>query len=305
MNAVTVESILPSDRDHWLKLRAQDITSTEVPALFGASPYLTKAELWYAKRDKESREIEDNERMRWGTRLQDAIAKGIAEDNGWEIVPFNEYLRRPAERIGSSFDWRGEHDGGKFILEIKNVDGLAFRDGWVETEFGLEAPTHIELQVQHQMLVSGIHNSMVGALVGGNKLILIQRAFDADVAEAIHQQVATFWETVAANEPPPLDFEKDSALIARLYSDVSTGKVIGGNADIDKLVIDYLAASKQAKEAEVVKDAKRAELLTHLGDAEKCVADGYSISAGIVERAEHVVKACSYRNVRVYPKKGK
>jgi len=67
------ERTVPVDRNHWLELRRADVTSTEVGALFGISPYMTRFELWHQKRSSGVVDVEPSERMQWGTRLQDAI----------------------------------------------------------------------------------------------------------------------------------------------------------------------------------------------------------------------------------------
>jgi predicted phage-related endonuclease len=66
--------ITPDSQDHWLQLRTQDVTSTESAALFGMSPYVTQFELWHRKKSGEQPEFKTNERMRWGNRLEAAIA---------------------------------------------------------------------------------------------------------------------------------------------------------------------------------------------------------------------------------------
>ena len=63
---MTRESIIPASEEEWLKLRTLDVTSTESPALFGLSPYMTKFELWHRKKSGEVYTIKDNERMFWG-----------------------------------------------------------------------------------------------------------------------------------------------------------------------------------------------------------------------------------------------
>ena len=100
---LTRQSIISNNEQEWLALRLEDITSTEVSALFNLSPYQTEFELWHRKKNKEIVTIEANQRMKWGTRLQDSIARGIAEDNGWNVRRMDEYVRIPELRIGSSF----------------------------------------------------------------------------------------------------------------------------------------------------------------------------------------------------------
>ena len=102
---MSIVTILPKDKQSWLEARLQDITSTEVSALFGISPYLTEFELWYQKKEKTIVELQENERMKWGTLLQDSIAQGIAEEQGWKIRRMDEYIREDELRAGSSFDF--------------------------------------------------------------------------------------------------------------------------------------------------------------------------------------------------------
>src|SRR5262245_1850578 len=89
----------------WLAERLRDVTSTEVAALFDASPWITCFELYHAKRERVVEARADNDRMRWGRRLQDPIAHGVAEDQGLDVRRMNEYIRNPEARLGASFDF--------------------------------------------------------------------------------------------------------------------------------------------------------------------------------------------------------
>jgi len=102
---MTIQRIEIENEKQWLAERAKDVTSTEVSALFGLSPYLTEFELFHQKRDGVTVKFEPNERMKWGNRLESAIAHGAAEDMGWNIAKFNVYMRVQEARIGSSFDF--------------------------------------------------------------------------------------------------------------------------------------------------------------------------------------------------------
>ena len=99
------EHITPTSTEEWLELRKRDITSTDVAALFGLSPYKTAFGLWQSKRPEYVEDFEETTRIKWGTRLQDAIAVGVAEDEGWTVRRRNVYSRLPALRLGASFDF--------------------------------------------------------------------------------------------------------------------------------------------------------------------------------------------------------
>ena len=299
------EVIVPNDKAHWLELRAKDITSTEIGALFGISPYLTKFELWHRKRYAQVVEIEQNERMKWGTRLEDAIARGIGEDQEWKIRRVNRYVRVPDFRIGSSFDF--EIVGHDSLLEIKNVDGLAFREGWLVDGENIEAPAHIELQVQHQLAVSGKSACRIGALVGGNSPIILVREAKPEIGQAIVEAAKEFWRSVDADEPPAPDFRRDASFIGELYAAAQAGKSVDMRDDqrMVELVRRYQEAGRAAKEAEAERDAAKAEMLTLIGDAEKVLGAGFSISAGVIAGGTVSFERKPYRGFRVSVKKEK
>jgi putative phage-type endonuclease len=282
---MTTEIIVPSNEAHWLEMRKRDVTSTESAALFGMSPYTTHFELWHAKKSGLAREFKTNERMKWGNRLEAAIAHGIAEEQGWEIKPLKEYMRDPEARIGSSFDFVITNlPGGPVHLEIKNVDYLAFRDGWIEhDDGGIEAPEHIEMQVQHQMAVSGFKRAFIGAFIAGNRGVVIERERDEPVIAAIKAKVAEFWRTVDAGEEPAAVMPGDAEAVIRLNQYAQPGKLVdaSGDANIAALVLEYKRLSADEAKAKEDKEVVKADLLKAIGDAEKVLLEGWTISAGM------------------------
>ena len=314
----TVEIINTTSEAHWLSLRKQDITSTESAALFGMSPYLTHYDLWHRKHSGNVPEFKTNERMKWGNRLESAIAHGIAEEQGWKVTPMKEYMRLPTSRIGSSFDFVITNLDQPVHLEIKNVDFLAFRDGWIENDDGsVEAPEHIEMQVQHQMMVSGFKLAYIGAFIAGNRGVVIKRERDEEVIAAIRQRIADFWHSVEANQEPAPMMPDDAAAVIRLNQYAQPGKILdaGSDANIAALVAEYKRAAKEASDAADDKEVAKARLLEAIGDAEKVLLDGWTISASIQAEtppttitAEMVGQSYGgrkgFRNLRINARKG-
>lgn len=301
--------ITPRSEDHWHSLRAQDLTSTDIAALFGMSPYATAIDVWHAKRDGIVETIEDNERMRWGRRLESVVAEGIAEDQGWSVRPFKEYGRLTEHRLGASFDYRvlatasaavwrtasGErcsppvllgpslYDGpDDSVLEIKTVDALAFRNGWDMEGDLLVAPAHIELQLQHQLLVSGLRVGYIGALVGGNTAQLIRREADDGVHAAILQRAAEFWQSIIAGTPPPITTADEARAYVRRQTTVEPGRLFDarGNPTVAALLQEYCQARADAQVATDAADVAKARLLEVIGEAERVMFDGGTISCG-------------------------
>jgi len=280
------ERIPTSSQEEWLKLRTRDITSTESAALFGLSPYVTPFELWHRKKSGQVLEIEPNERMKWGTRLQDSIAAGIAEDQKWTVQKRTTYERLPEWRIGSSFDFTivGGPDG-EGLLEIKNVDPLSLRDEWIVEDEEVEAPPHIEMQVQHQLLVSGLPYAYIGALVGGNRAVLIRREPAPSVIQSIVTRAEDFWKSIDAGREPKPNFSRDAAFITKLYQEVKPGRVVNveGDAEICSMAEEYKQHRGAEAAAKAACDEIKARIFMKIGDAEKAIGKGFSISAGSVK----------------------
>ncbi len=293
-------------REEWLALKAKDLTSTEVAALFGISPYATYFELWHRKKGSIVIDFKENERSTWGNRLESAIADGIAEDNRWIVRPFKDYINIRGLRIGSSFDYR-VYDPETFkptaILEIKNVDSLIYKDNWIVDKDELEAPPHIELQIQHQMLVSGSPSAHLGVLVGGNKVTIINRKADEAIHNAILKKAAEFWESIDKNIEPAPDFVKDAGFISKLYGFAEPGKVMDAAPEMADLADAYKQATAAIKELQASKDAAKSQLLTMIGDSEKVLGNSFTISAGMVGETHVEYDRKPYRNFRISFKK--
>ncbi|MDN7179058.1 YqaJ viral recombinase family protein [Caballeronia sp. SEWSISQ10-4 2] len=280
----------------WLAMREQDITSTETAALFDASPYNTEFELHQIKTGQLTKEFEDNDRMLWGRRLENAIAYGIAEDFGLIVEPFKVYARIANIRLGCSFDFkivglvpgRPSNDAremfekhGPGLMEVKNVDGLAFRRTWLEDGESIEAPAHIEIQAQTQLEVVDMPWVIIAPLVGGNTPKPIIRERDLEVGELIRQRTQHFWDRIEAGVSPEPNYVKDAKTIAKLNLE-NDGSVLDltGNSRVYELCKEYKRGGELEKKAADIKAGAKSELLTIIGAAKTVKGAGFGISAG-------------------------
>lgn len=306
-----IEVINPKDEQDWLEQRTKDITSTEVSALFGLSPYSTAFELWHHKKSGVVVRLNPNERMEWGTALQDAIASHIGKKQGWEIRRMNEYLRDPELRAGSSFDFSiktSDVENPYGLLEIKNVDGLVFKNEWTEDDNGdIQAPLHIEIQVQHELFVSDRKYCYLGALIGGNRLELVKRTRDEAVIQAIKEKVAEFWVSINENKPPEPNLEADADFIGKLFGYAAPGKVldISEDTEMTKQAQEYKRLGDIAKDCETKREAIKAWFLTRIEDAEKCLGVGFSIDCGVTGPAHVEYDRQAFRRFKINWKKVK
>lgn len=282
--------ITPKDFDHWLQLKTEDVSSTEVSALFGISPYSTEFELWHQKASGEVFTLEDNDRMYCGRMLEETIAKMVCEQLEIEAMPLKTYFRHSTcPRLSSSFDYEitdipfgsGLHRmnpnlKGMGLLEIKNVDSLIYRNEWTDDE----APAHIEAQVQHQMEVADRGWTLIAALVGGNNMKLILRERDRDVGEAICSRVTEFWESVDNGEAPMPNFDQDAGFIMKMHTDDAGEPInISDDEDLKALVVAYKALRDRYNQIEKATDAIKAEVLYLVGNASALVSnDGLTVN---------------------------
>lgn len=332
--------VYPKDRAEWLKLRHTCVSSTESAALFGMSPYMTAFELALEKQKPEPQEFEGTERMRWGTRLQDAIAEGIAEDYGVAVKPQRGYAIHASGRMGSSFDyeivgvgpgwsyvstnrengvdgawlhvdgrklasdvllnWFSKHGPG--ILEIKNVDSLVYKNEWADAP-----PDHIDIQLQHELECIRHNWGVLGVLVGGNRAELVIRERDATVGRVLVNKINAFWAALKRGELPDPVMPQDAGLIIALYKFSDPEKFLDaqGNAEFVKLCESYAKAAAEEKAAETAKEVAKAGILQMMKSAEKAATQGYNVSTWNVAETPVSFVRPAYRGFRLTKKKVK
>jgi putative phage-type endonuclease len=260
-----IEIIKIEDEGIWLDERHKVLTSTEVSALYGLSPYKTKFELFHEKLNPVER-LEQTEYMKWGNRLESVIAEAVAETEGLKIEKANVFIVDRKERIGSSFDYF--IDDGR-ILEIKNVRDVVFHRSWCDKNGEIAPPMHIMLQVQFQMMLKGVSEGLVGALVGGNTLKVIRVAADSKVQESMRRKAKEFWDAVDNNTPPQMteeeQQEKDAEDAAGLIPNQE--EVVVANDEMEEMVRTYMSLKETIKAATSAADILRTRIELAAGTA--------------------------------------
>ena len=291
----------------WLAHRRKAVTSSEIAALFGESPYSTEYEMYHRKKNDIAIELDDNDRMKWGRRLEAPIAEGLAEDNKWVVKPLKVFmLHSSCPRYGSSFDYEIRRGSEKGLFEMKNVDFKEYKEKWLVDGEQIEAPVHIELQLQSELEVANSDNpepytfGVIGALVGGNKPIIIERAVDREIGKLMREKVTTFWHSVDKGFEPKPDFERDGEIIKLLYADTSGSDIdLSTNNRFHALIGEYAEFQQAESASKKAKEAAKAELITLMGNASlaKC-GDDYVTRKAINKKA-YSVGETSYIDTRI------
>ncbi len=238
-------TITPDNEEHWLKLRDEDITSTMMSALFDVSPYNTRFDIYHNKKNGVELPFKMNERIEIGSRMEEFAGHEVLIKHGWEGHLFKDYIRIPELKMGSSFDFEVIcPERGKGILEIKAVDYFQYKEKWEEDE----APPHIEIQLQHQLMVAGPEYKwgVIAVWTGIYDHHLIIRERDEEMMKVLEAETKKFWKQVEDGEEPDIDLYRDCDLVVKLCD---------GDQDIDlsdneNLLMKYHRLNREVKEAQ-------------------------------------------------------
>ena len=226
--------------------------------------------------------------MAWGRRLEDSIAHEFAERNKIPVEPFDVYMRDPETRMGSSFDYKITSKKEPAILEIKNVDVLAYRKNWIEhDEYNIEPPEHIALQLQHQLEITGYNVGYIVALVGGNTMKVVRSERDPRIGKLLKGKVENFWERIKLGVPPDIDYTRDAQYIMKnLCNQADAGTILEADEDMDKLIDDYNAVNREYVSLGKQKDSIKAQILERSNNASKIVSVNGTISCGMSKESK-------------------
>jgi predicted phage-related endonuclease len=269
------------------QFRASVVGASEVAALFDASPYLTRFELWHRKKGNiatpEFDAVADdgtpeNERIWWGVRLEAAIIAAAKERYGYED-------RDQVTRLDNGRGLGGHPDRrvtcplrGPGILEVKTADWL------VRKTWGDEPPMHYLIQSQAYQGLDKVQWGDVIVLVGGNSLERFQYEFRPKIYAEIEKRVEEFWRAVRLNEPPPADYSRDLDTIKEIYGEQGDETIdLTGDNRAAIAAAEYLAGAEIEKEGRARKEAAAAELFDKLRDASFAFADGFTVKSTLVK----------------------
>jgi putative phage-type endonuclease len=297
--------IIPIESEaQWLALKKEDISSTEISALFDCSPYEDNFTIYHRKKGTIESGFEENERVIWGRLLEAIVAEEFANRYGLKIRKINDYMRHgKISRMSASFDYEiigFDHtslpnelqlkfqDLGNAILEIKMVDSYEYKEKWIDRE----APLHIEFQHQQQLEVSNIKWGVIAVLIGGNKLDYLIRNRNEKAGAAICKKIERFWHAFDNNIAPKPNFEKNAQTIIRLHQLINPEKSILNEPLNYRLNWICKRISKVKRGIMRFKDLEsgyKAELFTMIGEHKKAISQDFEISTTIVDESEMIL----------------
>jgi putative phage-type endonuclease len=201
-------------RTSWERARSESIGGSEAAVIWGVSPYDTPASLWMTKTGRNSGFDDSDEWLEIGNALEEPIAQLAAKRTGRRVEDWGRYTVLRSRRwpwLTCTLDRVQIVDGAIFgPLEAKN------RSAWNRTEdWSKGAPLHVQLQVQHQLAVTGWQHGSVAVLKGGAKLDVIDVDRDDELIAMHVEKCRLFWEDVRYDIAPPADGSEHLAMALR------------------------------------------------------------------------------------------
>jgi putative phage-type endonuclease len=299
-------------REDWLEARRPGIGSSDAAAVLGVSRFGSPLSLYHEKLGtfQDTRDKGETEFQRWGQILEEPIAQRFQEEVGRtvvspaalvsELAPGRHVVVRDTEdpRLVASPDrvqLSGPHPS-MGLLEIKNAS-VYVAEEW-DRETG-EIPLEYMVQVQHQLMVTGLQWASIAALIGGNLFVYADIQRDDDFIVLLRQRELEFLWHLDNAIPPPADGSKATTQVLRALYPRDTGEIINLQPEALDLTATILEAKREIKAWEAKKDAAENQLRALIGDATVgTLPDGSSWTYKHQTRAEHVVRASEFRVLR-------
>lgn len=296
---MAVQQIPVTDRGTWLELRRRDLTASDVAAVAGLDPRKSALSV-YEDKIGMSDGIADNQMLRGGRWLEAAVIAAVADMRpDWQVRKAAVYLRDPETRLGATPDaFAMIPDVGLANVQCKVVALPEFEEHWQDE--GVPAQYAVQTAVE-----SGLADTVTGYLA-----VLVIGTYYRDLAlrevprhPAAERRAAelavSFWEHVAAGVPPPVDMEKDQALIAALPA--SPGKEIDLSTDpeIRQLLLEHERLDMMVGEFEKDRAYVDTAIRLKLGDAEVAFVPGWRLTWKESKVRPHFVGASKKRQLRI------
>ncbi|QJW78710.1 YqaJ viral recombinase family protein [Burkholderia glumae] len=266
-------------RDDWLAVRRTGVGGSDAAAAVGLNPYLSALELWLDKTGRAEGlprpdPADTTSPTYWGTLLEPIVAAVYTQQTGNKVRKVNAVLRHatvPFMLANIDREVVGAPDVQ--ILECKTAGEFGsrlWRDG---------VPEYVQLQVQHQLAVTGKTAAHVAVLLCGQALEVHRIQRDDALIGRLVELEARFWSFVETDTPPPPDgSESADRALRHLYPgnggtiDFVDDRALSG-AFADLLAVRAEIESRQAIEATLKQTIQAA-----MGDATRALFETGSVS---------------------------
>ncbi|AVA37178.1 YqaJ viral recombinase family protein [Cupriavidus metallidurans] len=260
-------------REDWLAVRKTGIGGSDAAAAVGLNPYQSQLELWLEKTGRDAGLAKPDpqdttESVYWGTLLEPIVAAAYTQQTGRRVRKVNAVLRHPTVRyMLANLDREIVGAPEVQILECKTAGEFGarlWRNG---------VPEYVQLQVQHQLAVTGKHAADVAVLLCGQRLEVhrIERD-DALIGQLILLE-ARFWQYVASDTPPPADGSESADAALRCLYPQDNGQTVDFSQDrqLSAAFADLVALRAEIAGREQAEAQFKQTIQQAMGDASRAL----------------------------------
>jgi putative phage-type endonuclease len=267
-------------RDEWLKIRKRGIGSSDAGAAVGLHPYKSPLELWMEKtgRDGGLPKTDPNDEtspMYWGTLLESIVAAHYTRRTGNKVRRINAVLQHPTEAwMLANIDREVVGTADVQILECKTA-GMNGARLWKEG-----VPEYVQLQVMHQLAVTGKQAADVAVLICGQELQIHRIDRDETMIARLVQLERQFWSYVERDEAPPADGSDSADVALRALYPRDNGQCLDLVHDLEMSAAfsDLLAIRQSLNDQVVLEALVKQRIQQRMGDATKALFESGEVS---------------------------
>lgn len=267
-------------RDDWLTVRRQGIGSSDAAAAVGLSPYVSPLQLWMTKtgRDALFPSIDPNDEttpLYWGTLLEPIVAAHYTKRTGNRVRRVNAVLQHPEHPwMLANIDREVIGCPEVQILECKTA-GIHGSKLWKDG-----VPEYVQLQVQHQLAVTGKQAADVAVLIGGQELQIHRLRRDEALIANLIVLEQRFWDMVLKEIAPPADGSDSADQALRCLYPQDTGATVDFSQDLGmSAVFSDLLAVRQQLDTQTQREAQlKQRIQERMGEHAKAVFETGSVT---------------------------
>jgi putative phage-type endonuclease len=251
------------------------ITATEIAAVVGLSPWMSRFTLWHKKSGLNVAPFEMTSAVEWGTRLEDAVAGKWEDEHPGQLAASagtwrnreRDWQRATPDRLiypqpANEFEIPDQATG---LLEVKTSP---FGDDWGPDGADDGVPVWYRCQVMWQMDALGLRRTDFAVLISGHDYREYVVEYDEGEAKILRDAAVQFLDEVRNGVRPPIDGADDTYRTIRVQPD--------GFDDIDVEIpaedaARYETAQAASKAAAAELTAAKGVVLDHIGTGKRAV----------------------------------
>lgn len=273
--ALRLVNTLDLSRNEWLEVRKNGIGSSDASSAVGLNPYKSQLELWMEKTGRGAAlpqvDPHDEESpMYWGNILEPIVAAHYSKRTGNRVRKINAVLQHPDPDKAwmlANIDREVIGTSDVQILECKTA-GINGARLWKEG-----VPEYVQLQVHHQLAVTGKQAADVAVLLGGQHLEIHRIERDEALIANLIQLEREFWQYVESDTPPPADGSESADLALRCLYPQDSGSTVDFSQDrnLSATFADLVALRESIAQQEKLEAKLKQSLQQAMGNASGAV----------------------------------